>query len=164
MADQIEDPGWLRIEKHFPEGADLTLQVLKGHLLVEELLREILGLLLAHPDALKGNRGTSFECHQVICLVQAISTHSTDEPWIWDAAKRLNGIRNDLAHNLEPKALNEKVLRLIQFVTHDNTVVKKILDRLGTPEGMEFKAVILAMCGCLAGLKAAIVKHGRRAV
>ncbi len=62
MTDQI-DLDWPRIEKHFPVGADLTLQVLKGHLLVEELLREIFSSLLSYPDALKGNRGTSFECH-----------------------------------------------------------------------------------------------------
>jgi len=155
---QPPNPDWLRIEQHYPDGADLTLQVLKGHLLVEELLREIFAMLLTYPDALKGNRGTSFECHQIICLVQAMTKHSSLEPWVWDASKRLNGIRNDLAHNLEPRSLDEKVKSLIKFVTHDNPTVKTVLDRLGTPEGMEFKAVILAMCGCLSSLKDLITR------
>ena len=155
--DNNVDKDWQRIEHHFPDGADLTLQVLKGHLLVEELLRQIFDLLLANPRALQGDRGTSFECHQIICLVEAITPHSSLEPWVWSAAKRLNNLRNDLAHNLEPKALDQKVKALITFVTHDNGVVKGILDRLGTPEGMKFKAVILAMCGCLSSLKALIL-------
>ena len=163
MTDQTEDSDWLRIAKHYPDGADLTLQVLKGHLLVEELLREIFSLLLAYPDALKGSRGTSFECHQIICLVQAMTKHSTLEPWMWDAAKRLNGIRNDLAHNLEPKSLDDKVQSLIRFVTHDNPVVKQTLEQLCMPDGMEFKSVILAMCGGLASLKELVAQDGRGA-
>lgn len=161
MTHSETHPDWLRIEQHYPDGADLTLQVLKGHLLVEELLREIFNLLLAYPDALRGNRGARFECHQVICLVQAMTEHSALEPWLWDAAKRLNGIRNDLAHNLEPRSLNEKVDSLITFVTRDNPIVKSILDRLGAPDGMEFKAVILAMCGSLSSLKELIVHEGK---
>ena len=160
MTDSEDHPDFLRIEKHFPDGADLTLQVLKGHLLVEELLRDIFELLLAHPEAMQGSRGTRLECHQIICLVQAMTKHSSSEPWFWDAAKRLNGIRNDLAHSLEPKSLDEKVASLITFVTHDNPVVKSILDSLATPQGMEFKAVILAMCGSLSTLKE-IVSHER---
>ena len=163
MTQQSADTDWLRIEKHFPDGADLTLQVLKGHLLVEEQLRAIFNLLLVYPDALKGDRGTRLECHQIICLVQAMTKHSTLEPWFWDAAKRLNGIRNDLAHNLEPRSLDEKVRSLIQFVTRDTAVVKQILDQLGIPEGMEFKAVILSMCGCLSSLKALILQDGQPA-
>lgn len=157
MTDDITTKDWERIEKHYPDDADMTLQILKGHLLVEDLLRQIFELLLAYPDALKGERGTSFECHQIICLVEAITPHSKDEAWVWSAAKRLNNLRNDLAHNLEPRALDQKVQALITFVTRDNTVVKAILDKMGTPEGREFKAVILAMCGCLSSLKALVL-------
>lgn len=163
MTDDIAAKDWERIEAHYPDGADLTLQVLKGHLLVEELLRQIFELLLAYPDALKGDRGTTFECHQIICLVEAITPHSKDEAWVWSAAKRLNNLRNELAHNLEPKAVDQKVQALIVFVTRDNDVVRSILDRLGTPDGMEFKAVILAMCGCLSSLKALVLHEARDA-
>jgi hypothetical protein len=163
MTDDIAGKDWERVEAHYPDDADMTLQVLKGHLLVEELLRQIFELLLAHPDALKGDRGTTFECHQIICLVEAISPHSRDEAWIWSAAKRLNNLRNELAHNLEPKALDQKAQALIAFVTRDNEVVRSILERLGTPEGMEFKAVILAMCGCLSSLKALVLQEAQGA-
>ncbi|TZF81994.1 hypothetical protein FW784_13445 [Lysobacter lacus] len=155
--DTSIDRDFGRIQEHFPDGADMTLQVLKGHLLVEELIREIFGLLLTFPDALRGERGTRFECHQVICLVQAISPHSASEPWIWDAAKRLNGIRNDLAHNLEPRAVDEKIKSLIQFVSSAESV-KPTLAKNPPPEGLEFKAVILCMCGGLTALKDLIRK------
>jgi len=152
----ITEQDWLRHDKHFPSGADLTLQVLKGHLLVEELLREIFSLQLPFPEALKGNRGTSFECHQIICLVQAITLHSDKEPWLWDAAKRLNGIRNDLAHKLEPKALDTKIQSLIQSIM-DNPVSKKVVAEQGLPEGREFELIVLAMCSCLSSLKAVLM-------
>ena len=151
----ITEPDWFRHDKHFPIGADITLQVLKGHLLVEELLREIFLLQLPFPEAIKGSRGTSFECHQIICLVQAMTLHSDKEPWLWDAAKRLNGIRNDLAHKLEPKALDAKVQSLIQFVM-DNPVSKKVVAEQGLPEGREFELIVIAMCSCLSSLKAVL--------
>ena len=65
-----------RHKNHFPSGSDLTLQALKGHLLVEVLLREVFELQLPHPKALKGSRGTSFNCHQIICLVEAMTLHT----------------------------------------------------------------------------------------
>ncbi len=164
MTDQAEDSDWLRIEEHYPHGADPdSSSPSKGICWSRELLRDIFGLLLAYPEALKGHRGTSFECHQIICLVQAMTEHSASEPWVWDAAKRLSSIRNDLAHNLEPRSLDARVGSLIHFVTHDNAIVRRILDRIGTPEGAEFKAVILAMCGCLSSLKAPIVQNGQAA-
>ncbi len=53
-----------RHKRHFPSGAELSLQVLKGHLLVEELVRELVEAHLKDPSALEGSSGTSFNCHQ----------------------------------------------------------------------------------------------------
>jgi hypothetical protein len=142
-----------RLAAHFPEGGDLTLQILKGHLLVEEQLRQIFDLLLVHPDALNGNKGTSFECHDVICLVEALSPIGRDELWLWSAAKRLNSLRNHLAHNLEPHALDDKVRALIKFVTEDQPTIKQILAKNPPPPGCEFQAVIVAMHAALSQLK-----------
>ena len=154
MTDSIlEDPDWERIEQHFPDEADLTLQVLKGHLIIEEQLRAILSRLLFYPEALKGDQGASFDCHQVICLVQAATKYTHDESWIWQAAKRLNRIRNALAHNLAPASVDAKIQSLIDFVTRENPTVQRILQRNPAPPGYEFKAVILAMSGLLNKLR-----------
>jgi hypothetical protein len=148
-----EEADFKRLEAHFPSGGDMTLQVLKGHLLVEEQLRAIFELLLAHPDALRGEKGTKFECHDIICLVEALSPIAREEPWVFAAAKRLNNLRNELAHNLEPRALDDKIRALITFVTKDNPVIREILERNRTPEGREFESVVLALHAALSQLK-----------
>ena len=163
MIEPSVDSDFERIRDHFPDDADMTLQVLKGHLLVEEQLREIFSLLLAFPDALLGERGTKFECHQIICLVQAITPHSALELWVWDAAKRLNGVRNAFAHNLEPQAIDDKIRSLTEFVNRQESV-KRVLAKNTVPPGMEFKAIVLAMCGGLSSLKELIrAEHGSAA-
>ena len=164
MTDEpLQDPDWLRIEQHFPDEADLTLQVLKGHLIIEEQLRLLLDRLLFYPDALRGKQGTSFDCHQIICLVQATTKYTHEEPWIWPAAKRLNNIRNSLAHNLAPASIDQKIQSLITFVTQENPTIRRVLERNPTPAGYEFKAVILAMSGALNALRQLIEADASKA-
>jgi len=152
---------------HFPNNGDLTLQVLKGHLLLEELLREIFLMQLPLPSAISGNRGTSFECHQIICLVEAMTPHSQTVPWIWVAAKKLNNIRNDLAHQLNPKGLEGKVADLVTYVKSESPEISDAELELGIPKGNDFIVVIVAMCSCLASLKPVLERHvkttGKRA-
>ncbi|MBK6960821.1 MAG: hypothetical protein IPN63_15165 [Gammaproteobacteria bacterium] len=152
---------------HFPQNGDLTLQVLKGHLLLEELLREIFLMQLPLPSALSGNKGTSFECHQIICLIEAMTPHSQTVPWIWVAAKKLNNVRNELAHRLNPKGLESKVADLVKYVKSESPEISDAESALGIPKGNEFTVVIVAMCSCLASLKPVLEQHvkttGKRA-
>lgn len=148
-------------KRHFPSGADMTLQLLRGHLLVEELLRELLVLQLAFPDAIKSNGGASFSCHQVICLVQAITRHSDTTPWLWVAARKLNRIRNDLAHKLNPQQLQQDVTQLINYVFAENPEIREDAKVLGIPDGHELELVVLSMCTCLSSLKAVLAHLGQ---
>jgi len=154
--ESITQLDWARYDAHFPVDGDLIIQVLKGHLLVENLFREILTLQLAFPDVLKGNSGASFQCHQIICLVQALTPHSDEEPWLWPAAKRLNNLRNDIAHELEPRSVETRVQELVQF-TMRTPAAKQAVERVGVPDGREFEVVIIGMCSCLSALKAVLV-------
>ena len=148
-----EDEDLAKFIEHFPQGSDLTLQVLKGHLLVEEILRELFIMQLPYSNALKGNGGTSFNCHQVICLVEAMTTHSQGIPWIWVATKKLNNIRNKLAHQLSPNGLEDKVLDLITFVKKENPELKVVAPEEGLSEGNDLIMILIAMCSCLSSLK-----------
>ncbi len=145
--------------EHFPQGSELTLQVLKGHLLVEEILRELFIMQLPYSKALKGNGGTSFNCHQIICLVEAMTAHSQSIPWIWVAAKKLNNIRNSLAHQLSPKGLEDKVADLIAFVKKENPELKVVAKEEGLSEGHDLIMIVLAMCSCLSSLKPIVANH-----
>ena len=150
------DSDLARHHQHYPSGGEITLQVLKGHLLVEEILREILHLQLAHPDALL-ERGARLSFQQVASLVEAITPVSREEPWLWTAIKRINGIRNDLAHQLSPAALDDKLGSLFRYVRHENPVIKEIADRLGVPEGHDFELVVICVCAGLSSLKRAVI-------
>jgi hypothetical protein len=95
--------------KNLPHGKDITLVVLKGHLLLEEQVRAIVDERLVTPSALLDSR---FDCHQAICLAEALCPKDVD-PSVWKAAKKLNRIRNDVAHNLSPKGLNDRLMDFI---------------------------------------------------
>src|SRR5450759_268308 len=100
---QIEDFG--RFLKILPHGKDQGLVLLKAHLLIEEQIRKIVDERLKNPDALIDTR---IDCHQAICLAQAFFPVDF-QPWLWAALKKLNTIRNDIAHKLEAKGLSDKI-------------------------------------------------------
>lgn len=88
-----------------PHGKDRDLVLLKAHLLIEEQVRQIVDERLKNPRALIDTR---IDCHQAICLAQSFFP-ADFQPWLWSALKRLNKIRNDIAHTLEPKGLDDKI-------------------------------------------------------
>ena len=102
-AKQIE--AFRRFLRMLPHGKDQHLVVLKGHLLIEEQVRQIVDERLKNPDALIDTR---IDCHQAICLAQAFFPVDF-QPWLWAALKKLNTIRNDIAHKLEAKGLSDKI-------------------------------------------------------
>lgn len=75
---------------------DLTLSTLKGHLLIEEQLDNFITARLPNPGALEGARLT-FDLK--IKLAHAIA--SEDRPEVWLALRKLNKLRNSLAHKLD---------------------------------------------------------------
>ncbi|MDD5058641.1 MAG: hypothetical protein PHQ60_12295 [Sideroxydans sp.] len=101
-----------RYFEHLPPADDLTLLILKGHLLIEELLRQLVDQALIKPMALKDAR---LETHQCICLAEAMF-YDRVPSWLWDALKKLNSIRNKLAHNLNPVGFEHKVADFNEFV------------------------------------------------
>ncbi len=101
-----------RYAKLLPSADDMTLLLLKGHLLVEELLRSLIDDTLVKPSALKDARLETFQC---ICLAEAIFANRAPK-WLWEALRKLNSIRNKLAHNLEPTGLDDKILDFQKYV------------------------------------------------
>lgn len=78
-------------------GDDVVLLVLKGHLLVEERLNEILASYVAQPSVLER---ANLRYHQLATFCEALF-HSADQAWVWESVRHLNTLRNDLAHKLE---------------------------------------------------------------
>jgi len=96
-----------RFMKLMPQNADLELTILKGHLLIEEQLRAII------KERIKGNKAleldnNNWSFYHVLRLSEALC-HDEEDAILWKCIAKLNKIRNDMAHNLEPKGLNDRV-------------------------------------------------------
>ena len=97
-----------RYDQHMPETDDLALTVLKGHLLVEEVLFELAGLALPHPQYIDDAR---LGFHKLACVVRAAVPQKSDDP-CWQLVLKLNSVRNAFAHNLEPPNLQTHLQQL----------------------------------------------------
>ncbi len=92
-----------------PHGKELDLVILKAHLLIEEQLNFLLAERLKNPSVLDEIELGSF--HR-ICLAQSFFPPDY-QPWLWEGLKKLNRLRNHIAHNLEPKGVQDRIDDLI---------------------------------------------------
>jgi hypothetical protein len=95
--------------KLMPLGQDQVLTVLKGHLLIEELLTELLKVNLEkseNPLGIKIGSNTMFA--QKLNLYWAIAQNDLEFD-VWIHLKELNAIRNKMAHTIETEGINEKI-------------------------------------------------------
>src|ERR1700682_6792678 len=88
-----------------PHGKELELVVLKAHLLMEEKIILLGDGRTKNPTALKEAKLESF--HR-ICLAQSFFP-ADHQPWLWKALKRLNALRNQIAHEVDPKGVEDKI-------------------------------------------------------
>lgn len=80
------------------EADDLTALILKGHLIVEELLTVGIETYCADIEQL---RQANLRFGQRLALFRALERVPVVPNEFWDAVLRLNRLRNELAHNLE---------------------------------------------------------------
>ncbi len=90
-----------RVFDHVPLEGDLLAVLIKGHLIVEEQLNEALCKAVKNPQYLEKSR-LRFE--QLFNIAKAHYFHEKDS-WLWGAVSKLNSIRNQMAHRLEPDDL-----------------------------------------------------------
>ena len=100
-----------RMHNHLPYEEDNLTTILKGHLLIEEIISELVQRVGTNEKAIKDAR-LSF--HQYACVAKAIYYEENNE-WVWGAILKLNKIRNKLAHNLEPDGIEDLVEEFIDF-------------------------------------------------
>lgn len=106
-----------RLAKHLPiDSADVSLLILKGHLLLEELLNEYLESKLPRPEHLEEARLTFF---QRVAITRALEPLGPND-WVWSALAKLNTARNAFAHNLEPPNAEAKRNEFIASVPLDD--------------------------------------------
>lgn len=114
----------VRFMKLLPNQNDNTLVILKGHLLVEELITAILkeSLNKCNPIGILINERTQF--NKMIELLWALHPNRLENA-SWTALKKLNTIRNLMAHNIEPKGLSDKIDEFTKIVLPISSFDKK---------------------------------------
>lgn len=95
-----------------PRDKDPVLLILKGHLLIEEQLRLLVDERVAKPEALTQ---AQLECFQVICLAEAFCAAQT-HPVLWDTLRKLNKLRNDIAHKIEPSGIHDRMANIVSLI------------------------------------------------
>jgi hypothetical protein len=94
------------------KSTDLTLVVLRSHLLLEEQLRFLLDRVMRKPEFLDNARLTFA---QQLTLAQAILGAAENE-YPWPLIKSVNTLRNKLSHSAEVEDLEASVYSLLQLV------------------------------------------------
>lgn len=92
---------------------DDHLYIIRGHLLIEQRLRELINLKAKKPNALIDARLTF---NQVLCIAKALYWKSGSER-LWEGIVKLNNIRNSLSHKVINKNYDRDVdafLRLFE--------------------------------------------------
>jgi hypothetical protein len=92
---------------------DLTIVVLRGHLVLEELLFTAVSSHCREPEHLKLAR---LRFPQLVSLLRALERDPSVPPAYWEALGQLNTLRNALAHNLEPSDLAARVQNFVAIV------------------------------------------------
>ena len=92
-----------------PPGQDLTLVILKGHLLIEEQIRQIIAERVNRPDVLEKVYRRGRIGFEVVTYIAEAFFPKEIEPWVWTATRELNKVRNAVGHSVEPRGLDKKI-------------------------------------------------------
>ena len=139
------------LKAHLPMVKDPTVIILRGHLLIENLLDQLIAANLTNANAIQNARLTFF---QKLCLAKGI-VGSSSEDGRWKPIEELNKLRNMISHNLPDETMCKKldpVLRALfpgEFggIPNDTHSKSKALRKgiifecavlLGLIEGMEY--------------------------
>ena len=99
----------VRFMSHIPaNSSDISLPVLKGHLLAEELLTHYVSCKVSHPKHLRLTDNHWGFANKVE-LASSLASNEHHDVWVWSALKKLNALRNRLSHSLESKGLDKLI-------------------------------------------------------
>ena len=133
-----------RIAQHLPDTTDLTLIVLKGHLLGEELLDAIIQSHCKDASVLQGVEIG----HLVKIKLAAALTGDIGAQFVWNMCEKLNSLRNALAHKLEhPLAKKRLESFLVLFRNHELE-----FGPIGS-EPKDLRRAIVFLLGCLVAIQ-----------
>lgn len=130
-----------------PATDDPTYLVLKAHLLAEEVLLRFIERQAYRPRFLSDAR---LGFAQLVALSRSFHRYNKEDWWAWAALKKLNSLRNLLAHNLEPQDLRDKIVDFSVFVADGigattDAEIGKEYERLATGGMHPFVLAVVAL-------------------
>ena len=132
-----------RLGQHFLPAEDLTLAVLKGHLLVEEVLEEVVVAHCKNPGLIQEQQ-VNFATK--LLFARAL-TGAEELTVVWSACKRLNSLRNALAHKLEHPDTQKRLLSFLSTFNDPNIEWEKTDDEL-----LDFRRKVIFLYGAIQGI------------
>jgi hypothetical protein len=100
------------------DGHPLEILILRGHLLIEEELRQLVALKFIKPTAYNLSEK---KFGALLSLGEALYGPEIPE-WVWRVARTLNGVRNSMAHELEARDVKAGVDGILKvFEARDST-------------------------------------------
>ena len=94
---------------------DLAQIVLKGHLVMEDLMTEAIQTFLLHGEFIESVR---LQFHQKLALCRAISTSDQNNN-MWNLIGSVNSLRNALSHSLDPHRRSNAIQALRTIYEHE---------------------------------------------
>jgi hypothetical protein len=132
-----------RFLKHMPRSKDSTLIILKGHLLIEQEINDILDSHLPNSKYIY-DANTSFRDR--FAIIKAI--YGQDKSFPYEQIDKLNSLRNRLVHNLEPKDLENKI---DDFLNKSLAMFPDRLRKLSIDQRLKFALALI--CGNICNYK-----------
>ena len=102
-------------EKHFAGVDELDMVVLKGHLLIEAALDNVITAIFFHPEYISNGR---FGFGQKVQIGRGYCFRKDKLP-MWNVMLAVNNIRNEIAHNLEGSKKQNKLNQLRRLLIAD---------------------------------------------
>ena len=94
-----------RYQSLIPDTDDISLIILKGHLIIEEVLYNLLQEHCVSPEYLDKS---NLKFSQLMWILRSLLRLPLLEP-VWGAISTINTLRNKLSHNLEPQDLEKYI-------------------------------------------------------
>jgi hypothetical protein len=149
---ELSDAAKKQLEKlhaHMTYIDESALIILKGHLIVEEALGEVISRFVHHSEYLEGSRLT-FAQKLAIARTMSLDDHVHE---MWPMVTAINSLRNSLAHSLDSPKRAERTKALMDLYFKQGGVVPKLKNGKDAPEAA---ALSMAFAMCLGFLASAI--------
>ncbi|MEA3224514.1 MAG: hypothetical protein U9Q07_01080 [Planctomycetota bacterium] len=142
--DQHKDWVTQYVEEHkehlidLPDTPGHILVILKGHLLVERQINLLLEAKHPNPDTLKLKERGGPGFFRKVCLLEELIPKPGGIPEFWELCKKLNDLRNEFCHELNPNDVKERIDKFTDDVCQIPRQMKEAVSQMDRRDRVQF--------------------------